>query len=405
MSKKIKTRRPNALKIVIILLLLHAGAYGNGSIDKADIYRIVRRHYRIKKTRAVKIQLEMLLQSGIIEKEGDIFTLSDSPLLAAGIYNILQEAPDDIFPVYHEELAFFHLASVSDIPVQGIEREIQAATGIEGKYDRDSLFHFMLKYPGMGESFNRDSLKAIGEDMYSILSAGGHFIQDISKYPNLHEIIFNAFFPEPEIEDIIECIKASSQAQAFIFNREKWKASILERLSIFSVQDQGSLADLVSEYTGQFYGAENERKNITEMVKAALEASGYFSTNDIKRYIGIIRNALKQRPTLRINNMDLHAMVQEIEIKEICGKLRIDRHGDSLMSNQSNLKFNGGTWIEAMSPMLTALASMAHTSLLSSKNVNAPLPLHSLIVRSTPYAGKYHEIDRLIGHKSLYNRE
>ena len=405
MSKKIKIHRPNALKIVIILLLLHAGAYGNGSIDKADIYRIVKRHYRIKKTRAVKIQLEMLLQSGIIEKEGDLFTLSGSPLLAAGIYDILQEAPSDIFPVYHEELAFLHLALVSDIPVQGIEREIQAATGIEGKYDRDSLFHFMLKFPGIGESFNRDSLKAIGEDMYSILSAEGHFIQDISKYPNLHEIIFNAFFPEPEIEDIIECIKASSQAQAFIFNREKWKASILERLSIFSVQDQGSLADLVSEYTGQFYGAENERKNIIEMLKAALEASGYFSTDDMKLYIGIIRNALKQRPASRINNMDLHAMLEELEIKEICGKLKVDRHGDSLMSNQSNLKFNEGTRIEAMSPMLTALASMAHTSLLSSENVNTPLPLYSLIVRSTPYAGKYHEIDRLIGHKSLYDRE
>lgn len=405
MSKKIKTHRPNALKIVIILLLLNAGAYGNGIMDRADIYRIARKHYRIKKTRAVKIQLEMLLQSGIIKREGDLFSLSGSPMLAAGIYNILQEAPDDIFPIHHEELAFLQLASISHKSIQETEREIQAITDIEEKYDRDSLFHFMLKFSGIGESFNRDSLKAIGEEMYSILSAEGNFIQDISRYPNLHEIIFNAFFPEPEIEDIIECIKASSHAQEFIFNHEKWKASILERLSIFSVPDQGSLADLVSEYTGPFYGAENERKNIIEMVKAALEASGYFSTNDIKRYIGIIRKALNQRPTSRINNMDLYAMLEEIKIKEICGKLKSDRHFDSLTSNQSNFKFNEGTRIESMSPMLTALASMAHTSLLSSQNVNTPLPLHSLIVKSTPYAGKYHEIDRLIGHKSLYDRE
>lgn len=112
-SKKIKVQRPNSLKIAILILLFYAEAYGVGididrTMTKPRLYEILKAHYKIENSRPIKNQLEMLKAEGIIKESDGRLSLTVSPDMLLKTYLIIQEAPDDIFPIYQREIDFFH---------------------------------------------------------------------------------------------------------------------------------------------------------------------------------------------------------------------------------------------------------------------------------------------------------
>ncbi|HLH86499.1 MAG TPA: hypothetical protein VKU79_06535, partial [Thermoplasmataceae archaeon] len=114
-KRTLKIQRPNSLKIAIIILLFYAETYGGGqdkdrTLTKGRLYEILKAHYRIENTRAIKNQIEMLKADGImIERENRLhLNIGEDMLLK--VYRIITEAPDDIFPVYQREMDFFHYA-------------------------------------------------------------------------------------------------------------------------------------------------------------------------------------------------------------------------------------------------------------------------------------------------------
>jgi hypothetical protein len=112
-SKKIKVQRPNSLKIAILILLFYAEDYGVGedidrTMTKSRLYEILKAHYGIENSRPIKNQLEMLKAESIIKESDGRLSLTVNPDLLLKTYLIIQDAPDDIFPIYQREMDYLH---------------------------------------------------------------------------------------------------------------------------------------------------------------------------------------------------------------------------------------------------------------------------------------------------------
>lgn len=104
------------------MLLFYSEIYGNApdkdrTLTKGRLYEILKVHYRIENTRAIKNQVEMLKADGImIEQEDRLHLVMNADMLLK-VYRVIMEAPDDIFPIYQREIDFFHY--VVKIPSRG----------------------------------------------------------------------------------------------------------------------------------------------------------------------------------------------------------------------------------------------------------------------------------------------
>jgi len=105
--KKIKIQRPNAMKIIILLILFFDYNYINVNV-KTEIYRIIKKHYGIKNTRSISNQIEMLKASGILIQEGEKIRIAVTHTLPFEVFRIINETPDDVFPIPQEEIDHIH---------------------------------------------------------------------------------------------------------------------------------------------------------------------------------------------------------------------------------------------------------------------------------------------------------
>jgi len=105
--KKIKIQRPNAMKIIILLILFFDSAYTNVNV-KTEIYRIIKKHYGIKNTRSINNQIEMLKASGILNQEGEKIKIAVTHTLPFEVFRIIDETPDDVFPIPPGEINHIH---------------------------------------------------------------------------------------------------------------------------------------------------------------------------------------------------------------------------------------------------------------------------------------------------------
>jgi len=105
--KKIKIQRPNAMKIIILLILFFDYNYRNVNV-KTEIYRIIKKHYGIKNTRSINNQIEMLKASGILVQEGERIRIAVTHTLPFEVFRIINETPDDVFPIPPGEINHIH---------------------------------------------------------------------------------------------------------------------------------------------------------------------------------------------------------------------------------------------------------------------------------------------------------
>jgi len=153
--KKIKIQRPNAMKIIILLVLFFDYNYTNVNV-KTEIYRIIKKHYGIKNTRSINNQIEMLKASGILVQEEERIRIAVTHTLPFEVFRIINETPDDVFPIPQGEIDYIQrmVKNPGGIgPVIGAKQEDKGPW-----YGKDDLYallfeNFQSMTDGIDESF------------------------------------------------------------------------------------------------------------------------------------------------------------------------------------------------------------------------------------------------------------
>ncbi|MEM0135029.1 MAG: hypothetical protein QXU18_07375 [Thermoplasmatales archaeon] len=195
-SKKLKVQRPNSLKIAIIILLFYAESYDDERrLDKTWLYRILKAHYGLKNSKNIKNQIEMLKAAKIIAEDGNTLRAVISPDFMFRVYNIIQEAPEDIFPLYQREIDFFHyvIKTANDAKLvwrEVINKQHPNPGENEPKYDRAELFYFLFYFSLVDRVLTPVALqwfamRYLARLIYEDLRRGENFTWD---YPEIQEL-------------------------------------------------------------------------------------------------------------------------------------------------------------------------------------------------------------------------
>ena len=198
------------------MLLFYSETYGSDpnidrTLTKGRLYEILKVHYRIENTRAIKNQVEMLKADGIMIEQDDRLHLVMNEDMLLKVYRIIMEAPDDIFPIYLREIDFFHYVvkipsrNPRDIWKDVIEqRRHPDNEPDEFFYGKEELFKLMISgYFSFVDRYIKPyilswcALRYLAKAIYEDLHTG-----------------FDYSWPYPEIEKIKESIKKSVGKEA-----------------------------------------------------------------------------------------------------------------------------------------------------------------------------------------------
>ena len=191
------------------------------TLTKGRLYEILKAHYKIENTQAIKNQLEMLkAEDIIIELENGLHLNADSDMLLK-VYRIIMETPDDIFPIYQREVDFFHW--VVKIPTRNpreiwedvlVNRRHSDNEEDEFTYDKEGLFKFMIsefevvdwdiKPVILPFCALRYLAKVIYEDIHT---CHGCYIWPYPEIEHLKENIIKAIGNEADYEQVFDALK------------------------------------------------------------------------------------------------------------------------------------------------------------------------------------------------------
>ncbi|MEM0135937.1 MAG: hypothetical protein QXU18_12065, partial [Thermoplasmatales archaeon] len=237
-ARILKAGRPNALKIAIIILVLYSESYhGQRGLGKTQLYRVLKMHYHVENSKNIKNQVEMLKASKIIKEEGDALLPLVSPELSFRIYGIIQEAPDDIFPIFGREIDFFRYmaksvslspmevfrdvvnALHSDIRTEYMKKLNPIPRDVELRYDKESLFSFLFnEFSVFTETLGPVSLewfalRYLARLIFEDLKTGSALTWKVKEIHDIKEHIQNKLPQWYEYEDIFNLLKAASSPE------------------------------------------------------------------------------------------------------------------------------------------------------------------------------------------------
>jgi hypothetical protein len=208
------------------MLLFYSEIYGNApdidrTLTKGRLYEILKVHYRIENTRAIKNQVEMLKADGImIEQEERLHLVMNADMLLK-VYRIIMEAPDDIFPIYQREIDFFHY--VVKIPSRGpkdiwdevlTNRRHPDNESDEVFYGKEELFKLMISgYFSFVDWYIKPyilswcALRYLAKAIYEDLRTGFDYSWPYPEIEKIKKNIEQSIGKGADYEDIFESLK------------------------------------------------------------------------------------------------------------------------------------------------------------------------------------------------------
>ena len=228
----LKIQRPNSLKIAILVLLFYSESYAydphiDRTLTKGRLYEILKVHYKISNSRAIKNQLDLLKAESLIIEQGNYLRLNINDDMLLKVYRILMEAPDDIFPVYQREIDFFHY--VVKNPDQNpketwenvlVNRRHPDNEQDEFTYSKEGLFRFMISGFQVVDLWIKPDIlpfcalrylaKVIFEDMRT---CPGCYIWPYPEIEHLKEGIAKSIGSETDYEQVFDMLKEKMDSQ------------------------------------------------------------------------------------------------------------------------------------------------------------------------------------------------
>lgn len=208
------------------MLLFYSETYVNASnidrtLTKGRLYEILKAHYRIENTRAIKNQVEMLKADGIMIEQGDRLHLVMNEDMLLKVYRVIMEAPDDIFPIYRREIDFFHY--VVKIPSRNpkdiwedviVQRRHPDNEPDEFFYGKEELFKLMISgYFSFVDWYIKPyilsfcALRYLAKAIYEDLRTGFDYSWPYPEIEKIKEGIKKSFGKEADYEQVFESLK------------------------------------------------------------------------------------------------------------------------------------------------------------------------------------------------------
>jgi len=208
------------------MLLFYSETYGSDpnidrTLTKGRLYEILKAHYRIENTRAIKNQVEMLKADGIMIEQDDRLRLVMNEDMLLKVYRIIMEAPDDIFPIYQREIDFFHYVvkipsrNPRDIWKDVIEqRRHPDNEPDEFFYGKEELFKLMISgYFSFVDQYIKPyilsfcALRYLAKAIYEDLHTGPDYSWPYPEIEKIEEGIKKSVGKEADYEQVFESLK------------------------------------------------------------------------------------------------------------------------------------------------------------------------------------------------------